>query len=318
MNKIQQKFVLDVKDKHLIRELEINSRESMTKIAKGVNVSKEVANYRLRRLEKEGFIKGYRLVADYSALGFQIYRLLLNLSNIRQNTKSDIIEDLKKSELASFNALLQSVWDMEIIVRAQTTTEFYEFYDSFIEKYSEFILDKDFSIILKTHFLGHPYITGARYPLSVGQQKKQPADEKDFLIVETLSQNSRMGTKDIARKLRIPASTASYKIKSLVEKGIIKGFRPILNTGMLGYTRYKIEVTLNNPSEKKSIMRYLVMKHNTTKIIELMGKYDLEFHADFRNPLEAEGFLMELRTRFHSIKDYEVIPILKDDAQHAF
>ena len=82
---------------------------------------------------------------------------------------------------------------------------------------------------------------------------------------------------------------------------------------MLGYTKYKVEVTLNNPAQGKTMIQYLTTRLNVTKIIEFIGKFDFEFHADFKSPMDIENFMTELRTKFHAMKDYEIMPILKDE-----
>lgn len=306
-------FKLDRKDAKLVRELEKNSRTSITKIAKAIGVSKEVANYRLKRLIDADYIEGFRLIADYSILGYQLYRLFLNLYNIHETTKEDIINYIRKSHFASFNALLQSVWDIEVIICVKDAAEFHEFYDGFIEKYSDYIYDKDLSIITRTYFLGHPYLHNIFNPVAVGQQKPQEIDDTDQKIIEILKKNVRAGLLEIAKHTKVSPSTAQYRIKSLVSRGIIKGFRPRLNGPMLGYTKYKIEIILSNPASRKTIIQFLTMKQPVTKIIEFIGRSDFEFHADFRTPMDVENFLTELRTKFHSIKDYDIIPILKDE-----
>lgn len=309
---------LTAKDIKLIRELEKNSRASISRMAKASGVSKEVAGYRLRRLEEAGFIRGYRLIVDYSMLGFQLYRLLLNLYNIEETTKERMIADLRKSPTSSFNALLQSFWDMEVIVRSKSTLEFQKFYEEFVGKHSRHIYDSDFSLVTKTYFLGHPYIHRHRNPLVVGQQSTQEADETDFALIELLSRNSRMELTGLARKLRLAPNTVQYRLRSLMSRGVIKGFRPVLSGALIGYNRYKIAVMLHDLAAKKSIVQFLVMMPNTVKIVELIGKYDMEIQADFRSPLELEEFLLRLRTKFHEIKNYDVIPVFRDDMQHVF
>jgi len=306
-------FKIDKKDIRLIGELERDSRNSVTKMAKSIGVSKEVANYRLKRLIDARFVKGFRLIADYSTMNFQIYRLLLNLYNIHETTKSDIIDYVKKSHFASFNALLQSVWDIEIIIRIRSISEFHEFYDDFMENFSEHIYEKDLSVITRTHFLGHPYIHGIFNPIVVGQQKPVEINELDEKIISILSKNPRTDTVEMSKKTGITPSAVQYRMKSLVSHGVIKAIRPVINGPMIGYTKYKVEITLSKPAHRKEVIQFLKMKPNATKIIEFIGKSDFEFHADFQTPMDIEKFMTELRTKFHVIKDYEIIPILKEE-----
>jgi len=70
---------LDLKDRKILYYLDINSRQSNSDIAKKVGLSKEVVNYRIKRLEKEGIIKGYYTVLDFYKLGYISVRVYLKL-----------------------------------------------------------------------------------------------------------------------------------------------------------------------------------------------------------------------------------------------
>ena len=59
---------LDIKDKKILYELDMDARQSISSIAKRVGLSKEVVNYRIRRMEKEGLIDGYYAIIEYSKL----------------------------------------------------------------------------------------------------------------------------------------------------------------------------------------------------------------------------------------------------------
>ena len=50
---------LDLKDKKILLELELNSRQSFSSIAKKVGLSKEVVNYRVNKLIKKEYKSTY-------------------------------------------------------------------------------------------------------------------------------------------------------------------------------------------------------------------------------------------------------------------
>jgi len=66
---------LDLKDRKILYYLDINSRQSNSDIAKKVGLSKEVVNYRIKRLEKEGIIKGYYTVLDFYKASKKVFLL---------------------------------------------------------------------------------------------------------------------------------------------------------------------------------------------------------------------------------------------------
>ncbi|MCJ8337690.1 MAG: Lrp/AsnC ligand binding domain-containing protein [Pseudomonadales bacterium] len=60
---------LDKFDKAIIRELQKNSRISVTDLAKIVGLSKTPCKIRMDRLEQQGYILGYSLLVDRAKLG---------------------------------------------------------------------------------------------------------------------------------------------------------------------------------------------------------------------------------------------------------
>lgn len=60
---------LDKFDKAIIRELQKNSRISVTELADVVGLSKTPCKVRMDKLEKQGYILGYSLLVDRAKLG---------------------------------------------------------------------------------------------------------------------------------------------------------------------------------------------------------------------------------------------------------
>jgi len=48
---------IDLKDRKILYQLDLNSRQSLTQIGKNVGLKKDVVSYRIKRLQDEGVIK---------------------------------------------------------------------------------------------------------------------------------------------------------------------------------------------------------------------------------------------------------------------
>ena len=64
--------ILDAKDRHIIRELQLDGRLSNHELADRVNLSPSPCLRRLRNLEKAGIIQGYTALVDQKAYGLPI------------------------------------------------------------------------------------------------------------------------------------------------------------------------------------------------------------------------------------------------------
>jgi Lrp/AsnC family transcriptional regulator, leucine-responsive regulatory protein len=60
---------LDAVDRNIVRLISAHGRISHEEIARTVHVSRPAVHERVKKLEKQGVIKGYRAVVDWSAIG---------------------------------------------------------------------------------------------------------------------------------------------------------------------------------------------------------------------------------------------------------
>jgi Lrp/AsnC family transcriptional regulator for asnA, asnC and gidA len=133
-------------------------------------------------------------------------------------------------------------------------------------------------------------------------------DETDYEILKVLLKNARMKTIDIARQLQTTEIVVRYRIKKLIERGIIIGFKPFLNVYKLGYVYFKLHLTLYNltPEKKKSVFTYVHTHPNTVHCTELVGGADLETEFQVKSNQEFYQHLKELREKFGGIiRHYE-------------
>ena len=56
----------------IIRELQLNARITIVEIGKRIGLSAPAVAERIKKLEEEGYIKGYRTVVDYDKLGLSV------------------------------------------------------------------------------------------------------------------------------------------------------------------------------------------------------------------------------------------------------
>jgi Lrp/AsnC family leucine-responsive transcriptional regulator len=56
----------------ILQELQMNARITIVEIGKRIGLSAPAVAERIKRLEEEGYIKGYRTVVDYDKLGLSV------------------------------------------------------------------------------------------------------------------------------------------------------------------------------------------------------------------------------------------------------
>jgi len=63
---------LDTIDRKILRALQADGRITVTELAEAVNLSKTPCTERMRRLEREGYVSGYRAQLDPQMLGLSV------------------------------------------------------------------------------------------------------------------------------------------------------------------------------------------------------------------------------------------------------
>ena len=76
-------YKLDLKDRKILYELDLNCRQSNTQIGKKVGLKKDVVNYRINNMGKEGVIKNFWTAINTFKLGYDVFRVyILSLIHI--------------------------------------------------------------------------------------------------------------------------------------------------------------------------------------------------------------------------------------------
>jgi Lrp/AsnC family leucine-responsive transcriptional regulator len=71
-SEIEKRLRLDEIDRDIVRLLHANGRLSQEQLAREVHLSRPAVHERIKRLEEEGVIRGYKAVLDWEALGYHL------------------------------------------------------------------------------------------------------------------------------------------------------------------------------------------------------------------------------------------------------
>jgi len=135
--------------------------------------------------------------------------------------------------------------------------------------------------------------------------EKAEFDDKDVQILRLIAPNARMSSVDISKKTGISITNVNYRIKKMIENGIIKDFRVILDLQKIGYYWYKIEIQLNDLNIKKGMFEYFHQHPNIVYAYETISDNDIEVEMEVQSYEEFRKILNEIRKLFGKyIKNY--------------
>ena len=123
-----ERVLIDDIDKDILRALCVNARAPLVEIAENIGTSAKVVAYRIRRMEKEKLIEGYRPVIDYNLLGYSYYKVWIMLNNVTSLQLKKLHHYVKQQQLTLY--LVKGIGfpgDLDIEVVVKSNTELYDF-----------------------------------------------------------------------------------------------------------------------------------------------------------------------------------------------
>jgi DNA-binding Lrp family transcriptional regulator len=298
---------LDLKDRKILFELDFNARVPYSRLAKRIRMSKQGVEYRVKNLMKKGVIRGFYPVINVPKLGYIYCRLLLTLQNITKEKKDEIIEYLKNHKKVFWLFSMQGMFDLLIVIWAKSITEFKEFVEEVETKFGENIKRKVETITTDVVHYQHRYLLGKKETKEIHIRETAERiriDELDKKILSLLCTDARIPLVDISRKVNESAKVVAYRIKKLEKKGLIEGYRPIIDHNKIGFTYYKVLINLYNISKKTLIRLKSYIRNNPAVIYIVEGiglPADLEIEMMVESNKQLFDFINDLRFRFPKI-----------------
>ena len=241
--------MLDLKDRIILHELDLNARATNTYVSKKAHLTKEAIAYRVSRLEADGVITGYYTIIDVSRIGFMSFRIFLGFQECTPAQERDIHEFLKKHPAVGWFASIQGNWDLNVITWVRDIYDFTDFWSELLRRFGVFIERYWVSIFTKiTHF-------NKRYLLpesedfvmdEMGQRQTVALDAVDIKVLKVLSGNARVSLVELERKSGLNYKVIAYRMKKLEENRVILRYRVAIDFGKLGYRYSKLHFYLHN------------------------------------------------------------------------
>jgi len=296
----------NLKDKKILYELDLNSRQSASQIARKVGLSKEVVNYRINNLRKSGIINYFYTILNTLALGYSHYKIYVKLQNLNPKKEGELINYFIKNKSCIWLATCRGNWDLAVSLLSKNSLEFGQLYKKIIKEYGQNILEKNILLIENAPTFNRSYLKEKTDPIELEYKQANRTlklDEIDKKILSILSIDSRINIIEIMDKLKLSRDIISYRIKKMQKEGIIQGFRTSFDLEKMGYYYYKVFLTFKNLSEKREqeLINFCKNTRNVVQYIKLIGNWDTEIEFEVENDAKLHAFLLDMRNKFSDI-----------------
>ncbi|MDP2926244.1 MAG: Lrp/AsnC family transcriptional regulator [Nanoarchaeota archaeon] len=160
-----------------------------------------------------------------------------------------------------------------------------------------------------------------RYLQAKEKIEKIKLDLKDKKILRILSSNSRISLTQISKKVALSRDAVNYRIKNYEKKGVIQGYRTIVDINKFSYNNYHLFIRLNNPSQEieKNFLKRLIKYPFIRAIIKFSGNFDFEIAIVAKNIEELDLSINKVINAFSGIvQDFEILTVIKTYIQEGF
>ena len=142
---------LDEIDKKILAQLAKNARISLVELAKIINLTPNAVKERIKSLEKNNIILGYRVFLNYQLLGFLHYRVFLHLENLTEEIERKIIQFLKYHKTCVSITKTIGYCELEFRPIVKDVDEFYKLMEELRNKFSDYLKEYESIIYYKMH-----------------------------------------------------------------------------------------------------------------------------------------------------------------------
>ena len=307
---------LDSRDFQILYELDQNSRQHASRIARKVRLSVDSVNYRLRSMISAGAIFKFITILDTAKLGLTTYKMLLRLQNTTQAIEEEMLEYFLRHDHVQLLSTCEGNFDINVNVLAFTIEDLQGFLDGMNRKYGKYIADREIMAMVQSHFFFHDYFVDEkkrahyrRKPIYFGSTPViAKIDGTDKRILGELSTDARLPTLEIARRVGLSADSVALRIKKLERACVIQNYMLAPNLEKTGFFWYYVLVKFAPSPDFKGFFSFCEGHPNIWYFGRLMGRWDAIAGMDVRSPEEFKEILMLIKRDFSgSIREYTIL-----------
>ena len=305
---------LDSKDHKLLYYLFLDSRQSLSSIAKKIGLQKNVVEYRIKRLQSKGIIKNFNTMIDVFKLGFSVYRLNIVLQYASPDKEREIIDHFVNHDNTWSIASTKGRYDLIITILVKSPNYFYAFYEDTLRHFRYFFKEIFFSQLYET--FGYKHSLLLTEPLEPHERaygyrdngQTVNIDMVDYKILKLLAKNTRINSVAVANQINVSTVTIHSRIKKLIKSGVIQRYSITMDINKLGLREFVVNLSLRDYNKKNQIITYLSDNPFLWEIHKTIGGCDLEITLYATNFEHFYHVMEDLRKKFpDDIANYDYL-----------
>ena len=311
---------LSWKERKILKELDVDARQSAAGIGHKLGMSKQVVNYHVENMIKKGFIKEFITYVDTNKLGYTFYNVLVKMKYTTTGDKARIVNRLKAVPNVVWASSLRGEYQMIVSILASDVGEFSMYLDDVLNSFSGKLLDYSFFIVISASQLGYKKIHsskkgGYNYHAKVGHKDLASLSDNDLKVLRLLANNAKMSTVNLAKRSGLTLEKVRYSIKKLEKEKVVQGYKPLLDVSKLGFIWNVMFLRLKTSSEeqREEMSNYLKKLPEIFYVVRGVGNCNLMIEFQTKTSEEFEKVKEKVSNRFSNlIADEKTVQLIEE------
>lgn len=303
----------DKLDRRILSELDLNSRQTVSDLARRLRQGRDRVEYRIDQLTERGVLRGFSASLNIYRLGFTIFKSYLRLENDKKRVQA-LVGYLRKHPRIYWLALCDGSWDLMIAVFARNASEFQKIHSEIVNAFNEIVLNfsmytlVEVNMCRKGFFLGK----GAGHYLIGGEPGAERIDEVDYQILKILSDDARRSVVQIAEDIGSTTAVVKYRIDRLERRNIVTGYNIEVDLQQLEMMFFKTQLFLRNYTStlRQEFRDYCLQNPYINCYIEQLGDSTLEIELQVHDYEHYNEIIDEIRGSFAKlVRNFQTVLI---------
>ncbi len=308
---------MDRRDIKLLAGLLLNSRASIKSLAKKAGVSREVALYRIKNLNKQ-IIRDYYTIIDLNALGYRRYGCFMQFKGITSHKEEGLISDIANHPFVNYLGPILGKWNVVFDIHAKDEIHLKSILDEMITKAGAHI---------DSYLINSPGTDYSYFPMKYAGEKqiykkkscnKVVIDDTDKKILHLLSKNSRADYVELSKTTKLSPNAIKYRIKNMEKINLIQEYTVSIDYTKLGLQFFNVQLKLTNLNDKK-LIAYIINHPNIIYYYKYIGQenWDMDIGIISKDSEEFRKIIIDIKKEFGEIlkihEIYMISHMIKDN-----
>ncbi len=309
---------MDEIDRRILIQLDKNARFTNTQIAKGARVSKDVVNYRIAKLQREGILTGFYTLPSLGKTGVTLAKFLVKFQSLGSKREQELHEWVSKNIRPAWFGSCDGTWNMIMTLSVSSFKELVDLIQRIEAKYGQYLSRKELMLLTGGTVFNEKYLypNGEHtFSIEIGMSDNpEKLDKKDLKLIQNLADNARMNITEMAKEIDLTPEATAKRLKNLIRRGVIVGYKPRINFTKLGYDYFHVFVSTKNPEVTKEMMEYYKMHPSCIFVGREIGHYDMHLEFVIKGAQNFREVLKDLRDKFgDKVHEYEPLQIYTEN-----